>query len=136
MVLGSTIVLDLTIPAVQAWLQPQIDASWQQYYATFTPGDANTDGAVDSADLLTLAQNYGLATDACWPGGDFNSDAAVDFADLLALAQNYTAGPGVSAGAPADQQADWALARSIVPEPTMLGAVGVMMALAVRRRSR
>lgn len=34
MVLGDTIVLELTLPEVQTWLQPQIDASWERYYAS------------------------------------------------------------------------------------------------------
>ena len=53
-----------------------------------TPGDANRDGYVNFADLLTLAQNYGK-TNAQWAIGDFNSDLTVNFADLLLLAQHY-----------------------------------------------
>jgi len=51
-------------------------------------GDANGDGKVDFADLLTLAQHYGKSG-ADWGEGDFNYDGKVNFGDLLALAQNY-----------------------------------------------
>lgn len=60
-------------------------------------GDANLDGVVDFADLLTVAQNYGR-TDATWQQGDFNYDGTVDFADLLKLGQDY--GNGVAAATP------------------------------------
>lgn len=53
------------------------------------PGDADSDGRVDFADLLTLAQHYG--NEGSWSTGDFNGDGRVDFADLLLLAQNYGA---------------------------------------------
>ena len=53
------------------------------------PGDANGDGKVDFADLLMLAQNYGLPKGATYMTGDFNGDGSVGFDDLLILAQNY-----------------------------------------------
>lgn len=52
-------------------------------------GDLNFDGAVNFADLLILAQNYGRGPAATWAQGDLNGDGTVDFADLLLLAQNY-----------------------------------------------
>ena len=54
----------------------------------FLAGDVNFDQTVGFDDLLTLAQNYGLAG-AHWFNGDFSGNGTVDFGDLLALAQNY-----------------------------------------------
>jgi hypothetical protein len=51
-------------------------------------GDATGDSIVDFADLLILAQNYGLSPKT-FHEGDFNRDGTVEFADLLILAQNY-----------------------------------------------
>jgi GH25 family lysozyme M1 (1,4-beta-N-acetylmuramidase) len=96
-------------------------------------GDADLDGVVGFDDLLALAQNYGQMTSRVWSDGDFDYDGAVGFSDLLWMAQNYNtslliAGAG-SLGQPSFQT-DWALARSLVPEPTVLsvlaGAVVVM----------
>lgn len=52
------------------------------------PGDADSSGAVDFADLLILAQNYGRVG-ATWSQGDFDGNGTVNFDDLLLLAQNY-----------------------------------------------
>ncbi len=54
-------------------------------------GDTNLNGAVSFDDLLTLAQNYGMASGATWSTGDSNYNNAVAFEDLLSLAQNYGA---------------------------------------------
>jgi len=53
-------------------------------------GDANLDGSVNFADLVSVAQHYGQ-TSMNWDQGDFNYDGSVNFADLVALAQNYGA---------------------------------------------
>lgn len=51
-----------------------------------TPGDANGDGKVDSADLATLLYNWNpLGTGASWEEGDFNGDGKVDSTDLAIL---------------------------------------------------
>lgn len=94
-------------------------------------GDANLDRIVNFDDLLRLAQSYGNS--GFWFNGDFDYDLDVDFDDLLGLAQNY--GSSLSA----DEQArvgesfaaDFALARSLVPEPMMLA---VLPAFLSRRR--
>jgi hypothetical protein len=92
-------------------------------------GDADLSDSVDFDDLLILAQNYSV-TEATWLLGDFNRDRLVDFDDLLALAQNY--GVGALGIDPGDFAADWALARSLVPEPVGLALLASL--LPARRR--
>jgi hypothetical protein len=89
-------------------------------------GDADFDGAVDFADLLTLAQNYGAASGKWWADGDFDFDGSVGFSDLLALAQNYQAD---------NLSEKWAHARALVPEPTALVLLGGGV-LMLRRSSK
>lgn len=98
-------------------------------------GDTDLDGAVAFADLLSVAQNYGQAG-TIWLTGDFNYDGTTEFADLLGLAQNYgLSGLHASVpGASASFQNDWALALSVVPEPTTLVLAGGLTLLAGRRR--
>jgi len=81
--------------------------AWSEVTVTVTAlmGDANGDGAVGIADLVALAENYGLLGQA-WAQGDFNGDGLVGIADLSALADNYGAGGGgqQAAAAPAPGQ--------------------------------
>lgn len=98
-------------------------------------GDATLDGVVEFADLVALAQNYNLSTGVTWAKGDFNYDDSVNFDDLVTLAQNYGAGLPPAASVPANISEDWALALSLVPEPTSLAAIGLgVTTMAVRRR--
>jgi type VI protein secretion system component Hcp len=74
------------------------------FYFGSLPGDADADGSVDFADLVTLAQRYDQPTTAGVAAGDLNVDGVVDFADLVALAQGYDttlAAPAVGAAAAA-----------------------------------
>lgn len=92
------------------------------------PGDSNLDSAIDFTDLLKLARHFGDAS-ADWDEGDSNYDGVVDFLDLLSFARH-------DGQASLDGFAgEWALARSLVPEPAglMLAAMGV--AVFGRRRS-
>lgn len=99
-------------------------------------GDANIDGTVNFNDLVLLAQNYNSTTSR-WFFGDFDYDGDTDFQDLVPLAQNYNqaamTGDIASIGGAAFAS-DWALAQSLVPEPTSLAAIGVIVASAARRR--
>ncbi len=99
-------------------------------------GDSDLNGGVDFDDLLALAQNYG--TPGEWYEGDFNFDGAIDFDDLLSLAQNYGStllSAGDVSGNAGSFASDWALARSLVPEPSALLAGIWWAGLSRRRRS-
>lgn len=98
----------------------------QPWFTDPIPGDATLDGRVDFDDLLSLAQQFGSTTRRYWADGDFNGDGRVGFDDLLGLAQNYES--------PALLESDWALARSLVPEPALLSLLGATACLVVRRR--
>jgi hypothetical protein len=101
------------------------------------PGDTDFSGTVDFDDLLKLAQNYGLGGKT-WVEGDFSGNGAVDFDDLLTLAQKYGQSiPALNlAGLNASFAADWALAQSLVPEPTSLAALGLVAGGVMTRRRR
>lgn len=52
------------------------------------PGDADGNNAIDFADLLTLARNFGR-TDVDYTGGDFDYDGEAGFSDVLILARSF-----------------------------------------------
>jgi hypothetical protein len=92
------------------------------------PGDANTDGVVTFADFQRLERGFGDG-DADWGDGDFNADGLVNHADFLLLRQNFGRrrdGTTVAAG-PLPEM-------SQVPEPCLVGIVGIAMTLIRRRR--
>jgi hypothetical protein len=101
-------------------------------------GDLNLDGSVDFLDLAKLAQSYNV-TDGTrqWTTGDINYDGNTDFLDLAKMAQNYnTALPSAPIpGASVDFQADLARAFASVPEPSMLGVVGLSLLMLRRRKA-
>ena len=57
---------------------------------TLTTGDANGDGAVDSADASIMARHWLQESGATWADGDFNRDGAVNDIDVTMLAANWT----------------------------------------------
>lgn len=101
-------------------------------------GDTSGDGSVNFDDLLRLAQHYGSSS-GTWLDGDFTYDGIVGFDDLLKLAQNYGA-----AGVTAHQAqqlgqtllADFALARSLVPEPVTAAWLSTVTVMLRGRRRR
>lgn len=98
----------------------------------FTPGDADFDRSVGFDDLLLLAQHYGTSG-RLWTHGDFTLDGTVDFDDLLILAQQYQSNALLAdTEFDADFLGDYALALSLVPEPTLV--VSGTVALLTRRR--
>ena len=102
------------------------------------PGDATLDGKVDFQDLVRLAQNYeDVTTIKTWTIGDFTGDGKAQFADLVVLAQNYGFGSVVDGDAGSfglSFAADWALAQSMVPEPTAMLGFGAAVTLLKRHR--
>jgi hypothetical protein len=102
-------------------------------------GDTNVDRTVNFDDLLALAQSYSLA--GAWKNGDSNRDGQVTFDDLLALAQNYggtflaDGSTSVDASLANQFDAHWAMARVVIPEPTLAGLMLVAGAGLIRRRT-
>src|SRR5581483_407635 len=86
-------------------------------------GDSNLDGTVDTSDFTAMSQNFGSTT-ASWLQGDFNYDGVVNALDFNAIASNF--GQSLPS-AP--------VLGSVVPEPAMLGVIG-MLGLAWTRRRR
>lgn len=134
-VLPSADVTDWTVAVVPA------TGGRQSLVATYqiVPGDTNNNKIVNFDDLLVLAQNYNLLEGQTRATGDFNRTGSVNFDDLLILAQNY--GFGVSGlvdysgqGLSAEMAGDWALALSLVPEPTSMLTIAASCGLLVRRR--
>lgn len=100
-------------------------------------GDTDLNGTVNFDDLLRLATHYGGTAGKTWSNGDADHDGNVDFDDLLAMAKNYNRTLGLAGEASSSDlfEADFALARALVPEPTVLFAIGLGGAV-IGRRSR
>ena len=81
------------------------------------PGDANNDGLVTGADLISVQQNFGKTGDPGLPG-DANNDGLVTGADLISVQQNF----GKAATAP-------------VPEAAAIAMLFLMGGLIVRHRT-
>lgn len=102
-------------------------------------GDTNLDATVNFDDLLALAQAYGSS--GVWANGDSDYNGTVNFDDLLKLAQNY--GSTLLAASEISRLGDvsdtsflgeWALARSLVPEPASLVLIVSALYTGVRHR--
>ena len=70
----------------------QADARAQGTQTTVTinvniPGDANSDGIVDSQDFTVLKANFGGA--GGWAQGDYNGDGLTDSQDFTILKANF-----------------------------------------------
>lgn len=107
---------------------------------TTLDGDGDLDGDVDFNDLLRIAQNYGLTSTGDWWLGDFNYDRNVNFNDLLMVAQNYGTSmwsdSGLVQSPTGSFESDWTLARSMVPEPSMIVLVGAGGLMGVWHRGK
>jgi hypothetical protein len=102
-------------------------------------GDLNLDGSVSISDFIDLASNFG-ATGASWAEGDLNYDGAVTISDFIDLASNFGASYSgeVFPISPEDSAklAEFAAAHGAsVPEPGLLGLIGIGILLSSRRRT-
>jgi autotransporter-associated beta strand protein len=88
-------------------------------------GDATLDRVVNFDDLLKLAANYNQSGKT-WTDGDFDASGNVNFDDLLILAANYNQG----------FSGEWALAQTLVPEPTALAGIALASSFVLGRRRR
>lgn len=100
----------------------------------FRAGDTDFNGAVDFDDLLVLAQHYG-DSGRLWNEGDFTLDGIVNFDDLLILAQHYDGNTNLNLSASVGETVadDFALARSLIPEPASLSVIALVPLLGRRR---
>ena len=116
-------------------------ASYKRVFSMLVPqagsygrGDANFDTYVNFSDLVALAKNYDKPTNGSTTLGDFNLDGITNFTDLVTLAKHYNSGPADVDAFAASFAADWAMAQSLVPEPTAAAAVFGLAATLLRRR--
>jgi probable HAF family extracellular repeat protein len=84
----------------------------------FLPADFNRDGVVNFADLLILAQHYGINAGATMAEGDADADGAVNFGDLLIMAQEYGQGSRTATAVPVPEPSSLA---GLLTGPLMLG---------------
>ena len=59
------------------------------------PGDANSDGQVDSVDYEILSSNWQIQEEAAWEDGDFSGDGTIDNDDFVLFANNWQGQSGV-----------------------------------------
>ncbi|MBQ9544025.1 MAG: dockerin type I repeat-containing protein [Clostridia bacterium] len=84
------------VGAGESWLMTS-DTTATATYRDVVPGDANSDGTVDSLDLTVLRQRLADPSKAVGNGADANGDGEVDSLDLTRLRQ-YLADPTVVLG--------------------------------------
>jgi hypothetical protein len=87
-------------------------------------GDATLDGKVDTRDFNQLAGAFGSGT--TWVQGDFNYTGTVDSTDFGMLLANY--GMNMPAASPS--------LGSLIPEPSMMGLMGVALFTIASRGER
>lgn len=70
-----------------AWL---LEAGLVAGFTTaFLTGDADLNGRVDAADLMTIGLNWQAVGDTVWSYGDFNMDGRINALDLNLLGQHW-----------------------------------------------
>jgi autotransporter-associated beta strand protein len=129
---------EITLGPGNTFMDSPVDDSAILVRYTIT-GDANMDGTIGFADLVAVAQHYGINDgSATWVEGDSNYDGNVSFADLVAVAQSYGGALPSSAiaGAPVNFAGDMAAAFASVPEPSAIALIAIGAAGMLRRRRR
>ncbi len=89
-------------------------------------GDANLDGLVNALDFNAVATNFG-GSGKGWTDGDFDYNGIVNTLDFTQLASNFN----LVLPSPAVESP---VLGSLVPEPSLLGAVTLACGLRMRRR--
>jgi autotransporter-associated beta strand protein len=98
-------------------------------------GDANLDGAVDGSDYTRIDAAFNNPALTGWANGDFNYDGKVDGSDYT-LIDNAFNSQGTTLGSnPLVLIAD-STAQIAVPEPAMLGLLGMAIGFQCGRRRR
>lgn len=116
------------LTAAQTWVEGVIDELAPDFAADF-----DGDLAVDSADLQTWLQGYGLnGSSALQITGDATFDDAIAGSDFLAWQQQ--AGQSVTTFVGA--QSPSGLAAAVVPEPAAIVLIGAGIAVALSQRFR
>jgi hypothetical protein len=92
---------------------------FESFPTLVVPGDFDSDGDVDQADLVVWETHFGTASGAMSTDGDADGDSDVDGADFLVWQRNFAPGPAVTG----------------VPEPysLLLAAAGALIAMKRRR---
>ncbi len=94
-------------------------------------GDADLNSVVNLDDFNRLAANFGQSS-RVWSEGDFDYNTLVNLDDFNLLAANF----GLTASADGPTPQDWANLASVVPEPGLLGFVGIAASVAMLRARR
>ena len=128
---------DAAIAALGGSLTGQTFASTAVLVKYTYKSDANLDGVVNLADLITLAANFNQPGTKNWVNGDTNYDSAVNLADLISLAANWQKGNPTPLGlsfADAMAQTPEFENFTVVPEPASGAILMLAAGLLVRRR--
>lgn len=96
------------------------------------PGDANLDRKVNTLDFNLLAGNFNLASGNRWYRGDFNYNGTVTSTDFNILVANY--GSIMPAAGDLPEGALPLSLGSVVPEPGVMSAAVMSLAMLTRRR--
>jgi hypothetical protein len=106
-------------------------------------GDTNLDGKVDGSDYTQidyayLADRSNPGSMTGWSNGDFNYDGVIDGSDYTLIDNSFNAQGAALSGQIAGPTAQFggSSPASAVPEPAMLGILGMGAAALLGRRRR
>ncbi len=98
-------------------------------------GDANLDGKVDGTDYSRIDNGYLLHLTG-WFNGDFNYDGVVNGSDYTLIDNAFNTQGAVISTQIADPSAVVTAQIAAVPEPDLLGSIGIAAGLALLRRRK